>query len=177
MMAALLCLGSPAQTQEMPQMAAPVKEHEWLKKFIGEWDMDVEIFMQPGEPPMKTKSTDVTRALGGFWIVSEGKGEAMGHPFGSVMIVGFDPAKKKYVGTWVDNMNSHLWRYEGSVDPSGNTLTLESEGPCPMKPGQMVKFRDVTEFKSNDHRVFTSSMLGDDGKWVTLVRGDSRRKK
>jgi hypothetical protein len=35
----------------------------------------------------------------------------------------------------------------------------------------------VTEFKSKDQRAFSSSMLGDDGKWVTIVKVDSRRKK
>jgi hypothetical protein len=35
----------------------------------------------------------------------------------------------------------------------------------------------VTEFKSDDHRTFSSSMLGEDGKWVTMARGEARRKK
>jgi hypothetical protein len=46
-----------------------------------------------------------------------------------------------------------------------------------LRPGTLSKFRDVTEFKSADHRVFTSSMLGEDGKWMTMVKGSSTRKK
>ncbi|MCB1093835.1 MAG: DUF1579 family protein, partial [Verrucomicrobiae bacterium] len=37
--------------------------------------------------------------------------------------------------------------------------------------------RDVTEFKSDDHRVFTSSVLGEEGKWVVMARGEAKRTK
>jgi len=73
-------------------------------------------------------------------------------------------------------MSGFLWKYVGSVDDAGKVLTLESEGPCPMKPGQMSKFKDVTEFKSDGHRVFTSSMQGEDGKWITIMTGSAHRK-
>jgi hypothetical protein len=51
----------------------------------------------------------------------------------------------------------------------------ESEGPCPLKPGQLAKFHDATEFKSKDERVFTSNMLGEDGKWILIIRVTSKR--
>ena len=158
-------------------MPAPVKEHEWLQRFVGEWEGEAEIYMTPGQPPMKSKGTETARMLGGFWLIAQGKSEAMGQPFQHVLTLGYDTESNKYVGTWVDSMSGYLWKYEGTVDPSGKILTLESEGPCPMKPGQLSKFREVTEFRSDDHRVFTSSILGDDGKWQTVLTVNSRRKK
>jgi hypothetical protein len=172
-------LGGAAQltAQEMPQMPAPVKEHLWLQQFVGEWETEVEITMAPDQPPMKGKGTESTRALGGFWIIGEGKGEMEGMPgtMTSVLTLGYDPSSQKYTGTWVDSMTSHLWKYEGTVDPTGKILTLNTEGPCPMKPG-IVKFKEVTEIKDRDHRVFTSSMQGDDGKWTKMVTVNYRRK-
>jgi hypothetical protein len=114
--------------------------------------------------------------LGEFWLVAEGKGEMEGMPgMMSRLTLGFDPEKGKYVGTWVDSMNSYLWHYEGTVDATGKILTLETEGPCPMKPG-LVRFREIIEFKSADHRVFTSSMQDEDRNWVQLVSAHYRRK-
>ncbi|MEA3208692.1 MAG: hypothetical protein QOE70_1749 [Chthoniobacter sp.] len=166
-----------AHGQEAPQMPKPTKEHEWLQQFAGEWEYEVEISMEPGKPPMKAKGTEVARLLGGFWVVGEGKGAIGEMPFTTITTFGYDPAKKKYIGTGIDSMTSTLWNYEGSVDAAGKTLTLETEGPCPMRGGQLSRFREVIEFKSKDHRVFTSSILGDDGKWTTLVSVNSLRKK
>jgi hypothetical protein len=166
------------ETSKMPEMPPPVKEHEWLQKFVGEWESAVEVAMEPGKPPMKCKGTESARMLGGFWIVGEGKGKMEGVPgtMTSLMTLGYDPQKSKYVGTWVDSMNSYLWNYEGTVDATGKVLTLETQGPCPLKPG-LVRFKEVTEFKSDDHRVFTSSMQEDDGRWVTMVTASYHRKK
>ena len=62
------------------------------------------------------------------------------------------------------------------MDATGKVLNFETEGPCPMRGGQITKFRGVVEFKSKDHRVFTSSVLAEDGKWTTNAIVTSRRK-
>lgn len=158
-------------------MPVPQKEHQWLHKFVGEWEQHAEIYMEPGKPPLTSKGIEQARMLGGFWLVADGKSEMMGMPFTSVLTLGYDPEKKKYIGTWIDSMTSYLWKYEGTLDATGKILTLDTTGPCPKAPGTLVKFKEVTEFKSDDHRVFTSSMQEEDGKWTTLIKVDSRRKK
>lgn len=166
------------ETSARPEMPPPVKQHEWLQQFVGEWDVEIEVTMEPGKPSIRGKGTENTRMLGGFWVVAEGKGEIDGTPgtISSLLTLGYDSNASKYVGTWIDSMNSYLWKYEGKLDAARKVLTLETEGPCPLRAG-LVRFREVTEFKNNDHRVFTSSMLGEDGKWVTMVTAHYRRKK
>ena len=117
------------------------------------------------------------RMLGGFWVVSEMKIEAMGTQETALQTIGYDPQAKKYVGTWVDSMVNHMWKYEGTVDDSGKILTLKAEGPNFMVAGKLAKFRDVYEFKSKDEIATSSQMLGEDGKWVTFMTGTSRRKR
>jgi hypothetical protein len=173
--ALLAAVAGPAQ--DAPKMPAPQKEHEWLRQFVGEWETELEMYMEPGKPPVKGKGTDKARRLGGFWVVTEGKSEVMGMSFDSILTLGYDPQKKKYVGTWVDSVNSYLWKFEGTVDSTGKVLTFEAEGPCPAAPEKLGKFKEVIEFKSQDHRVSASSMLGDDGKWITLSTASSLRKK
>ena len=171
----IVIAGLPAQ--EAPEFPKPTKEHRWLHQFVGEWESDAEASMGPGQPPMKCQGTIDAKMLGGFWLVSESKTVMMGTPIQAVQTIGYDPAKGKYIGAWVDSVTSYMWTYEGTVDRTGKTLTLEAEGPNLMLEGKLAKFRDEYEFKSKDHIVARSSMQGDDGKWMTFMTSDIRRKK
>ena len=167
--------------QEQPQvpipgLPTPQKEHEWLKQLAGEWQYEGECTMAPGQPPVKTTGTETGRPLGGFWVMTENKGEVMGMTMTGIMTLGYDPEKKKYVGTWIDSMSNHLWRYEGELDPSGKKLTLNTEGPAMDQPGKMARYREIIELKDKDTKVFTSN-VEKDGKWVQFVKMTSRRKK
>lgn len=173
----ILVTASRLAAQEPPQLPAPQKEHEWLQQFVGEWESESEASMGPGQPAMKCKGTTRSRMLGGFWMVSEAKAEMLGTTVNAVQTIGYDPQSEKYIGTWVDSMMNYMWRYEGTVDETGKILTLEAEGPNFMDEGKTAKFRDAYEFKSKDHIVATSSMLDEDGKWVTFMTGNVRRKK
>ncbi len=163
--------------QEIPKMPTPQKEHEWLQQFVGEWESESEAFMGPGQPAMKCKGTINSRSLGGFWVVSEMKSEMMGMQITGIQTIGYEPQPKKYVGTWVDSMMGYMWKQVGTIDETGKILTLDAEGPNFMQAGKLAKFRDVYEFKTRDHIVLSSSMKGDDGKWVTFMSGNARRKK
>ncbi len=163
--------------QEPPKVTAPQKEHEWLQQFVGEWESDLEASAGPGQPAMKCQGTMKSRALGGFWVLSEMEMDMMGMPMKAVQTLGYDPQAKKYVGTWVDSMSNHMWKYTGAIDKGGKILTLEAEGPNFMLEGKLSMYRDVYEFKSKDHLVLTSSMQGDDGKWNTFMSGNILRKK
>ncbi|MBP3954124.1 DUF1579 domain-containing protein [Gemmata sp. G18] len=167
-------LALPSVGAEPPKPPVPQKEHEWLKQLEGQWEVESEGVVEPGKPPVKCKGTEAARALGGFWLVSEMKGTFMDVPVTGVMTLGFDSQKKKVVGTWVCSVCDFLCKYEGTLD--GQTLTLETEGPNPAT-GKLVRMRDVIELKDKDTKVMTSSVLGDDGKWVPFMTMTGKRKK
>lgn len=171
----VLALPSIASAQEMPEMPKPQKEHEFLQKFVGEWESVGKGIMAEGAEPMECTGTASNRMLGGFWIVSNGKGEVMGDTMENVMQIGFDSEKGKYVGTWIDSFSNHMWKYEGTVE--GEKLILNAEGPDMTNPEKTAMYRDEFEFKSPDHYVLTSSAQGEDGKWVTFMTADVRKKK
>jgi hypothetical protein len=171
-------LSSPlVLAQDAPNFPPPAKEHELLKQFAGKWETSAESAPAPGQPAMKCAGTIDAKMLGDLWVVSEMEADMMGTKFKAIQTIGYDGASKKYVGTWVDSMISHMWKYEGSVDKTGKILTLEAEGPNFMKPGETSKFRDVYEFKSKDLIATTSMMQGDDGQWITFMTGTAKRKK
>lgn len=157
----------------------PRKEHQWLQKLMGEWTFEVEAMMGPEEPPEKFSGSESVRSIGDVWIQCEGHGNMCDSDTGTattLMTLGYDPQKKQYVGTWVGSMMTHLWIYQGSLDQEEKILTLNTEGPSFSAEGKLGKFRDVIEIKSDDHRVLTSHMLGDDGTWHQFMTANYRRK-
>jgi hypothetical protein len=176
--AAIIFLAGAARApaQEPLKLPPPQKQHQWLQQFAGEWEAESTALTPAGEPAMVCKGTLTSRMLGPYWAVSEWKTELAETQIQAIQTLGYDPAKKKYVGTWVDSMHNHLWKYEGEVDSTGKVLTLEAEGPKFFADGKTARFRDAYEFKTADHIVATSSLLGEDGKWVTFMTGHVRRK-
>lgn len=167
----LLVFAVPALAQ-MPPMPEPGPEHEMLKKDVGTWDATVEMFMAPGAPPSVSKGTEVVTMLGGFWQITEFKSEMMGQPFEGRGATGYDPAQKKFVGTWVDSMTPAYYTLEGTYDAAKKTMTAFMEGPDPS--GQVVKTKSVTEWTDADTRVFT--MYAPDGQSVSMRITYKRRK-
>jgi hypothetical protein len=98
-----------------------------------------------------------------------------GAPGRTVMTLGYDPARKRYVGTFVGSMMSNLWVYEGTVDPEGRALTLETEGPVMDGDGRIAPYRDVIELDGPDRRFLTSYMQREDGEWTQIMRMEYRR--
>ena len=157
--------------------AEPGKEHQWLHKLVGEWTYEGEAICGPDQPPAKSTGTENVRPLGGLWVLCEGQGEMPGGgPATTLMTLGYDPQKQRYVGTWVGSMMTNLWVYDGALDAAGAVLTLEAEGPSMTGDGKAARYRDVIEFKGDDHRVMTSHVLGDDGTWRQFMTANFRRK-
>lgn len=167
------------KTQEMamPQ-AEPQKEHRWLEKLVGDWTFESDACVEPGKTPEKFKGLERVRSLGGLWMVADGQGEMPGSGASTTMLtLGYDPQKKKFVGTWIGSMMTHLWIYEGTLDAGGRTLTLETEGPDMSGDGRTALYRDVLEWRSDDHRTLTSHMQGQDGQWRTFMTAHYRRRR
>lgn len=156
----------------------PQKEHKWLQKLVGEWTYETEASMGPGKPPEKATGSESVRTLGDLWVLCEGRGEMPGGGMAdTLMTLGYDPEKKRFVGTWIGSMMTWLWIYDGSLDAAQRVLTLESDGPDFEIEGKLAKYWDVIEWKSDDHRVLTSHVLGEDGKWNQFMTANYRRKK
>ena len=154
----------------------PQQEHQWLQQLVGEWKYEAEATMGPGQPPAKFEGSESARSLGGLWILAEGQGEMPGCGAATtVLTLGYDPQKQRYVGTSIGSMMAHLWVYDGALNAAGRVLTLNAEAPHMAAEGKMAQYKDVIEVTSEDHRVLTSSMLGEDGEWHGLMRAHYRR--
>ncbi len=154
----------------------PQDEHKWLQRLVGNWTFESECSMGPDQPPLKSSGTDSTRSLGGLWMLSDWHGAMPdGGSSDSLMSLGYDPAKKKYVGTFIASMMTHLWHYEGTRE--GDVLTLNTSGPSFAGDGTMSDYQDIIEIKSDDHRTLHSQFKGTDGNWVRFMTVNYHRAK
>lgn len=161
-----------------PAPPAPVAlpEHAFLKNFVGTWEGTNECKLGPDDTT-KCQASLTARLLGEHWMVADVTCSMPEGKMTGLLTVGYDPAKKKYVGTWVDSAFNHLWKYEGEVDKSGKKLSLYAEGPNFMAEGKTAKFVDIYEFVSADEVHATSKMQMEDGTWFTMMTGVSKRVK
>jgi hypothetical protein len=157
-----LCIA--AAIPQDPGLPKPGKEHELLKQFEGKWDVAGKFFMDPAAPPMEIKGSETGKVdMGGFWLRSHFKGEFLGKPFEGRSVMGYSPMKKKYVGTWIDELMPHLFVTEGDADAAGKVFTLIGDGIDPAT-GKPVKEKWVIEIKDADNHTMTFYGPGADGK-------------
>lgn len=160
------------------QAPEPQKEHQWLQKLVGKWTFESECPGGPDQPPMKTSGSETVRSVGGFWIIGDGQGTMPGGGDAVMQLsLGYDPQKKKFVGTWLGSMMTMLWIYEGSLDESGTVLTLDTTGPNFTDPTKTARYQDVITIKGDNERTLASRSLGDDGKWHQFMLATYRRTK
>jgi hypothetical protein len=163
-----------ASAQEAAWQTPPEKEHAWLQQFVGEWKTRGTMAGAEGQPPLEGR--EQVRSLGDYWILSEVSGTMPGGGrMSAVMTLGYDPERKRFVGTWIDSVTTHMWQYEGTLDASGKVLTLETEGPDFENPQKTTRFRDVLEFHDKDHKALRSLMQAPDGTWTEFLRTDFTR--
>ena len=123
---AVIAVSQPALSNA--QFSTPEKEHSILKKDAGNWSVKGKMWMAPGSPAQEFEATESNTLIGGFWVVSKFEGTFAGMPMTGHATMGYDPKKKKYIGTWVDSMNPYMSKMEGEYDASTKTLTMMTEG-------------------------------------------------
>jgi Protein of unknown function (DUF1579) len=86
-------------TSACKEMLGPVREHELLQKFVGEWESEGEAFMAPGQPPTKLEGVESSRLIGGFWFVAQIKSTLPDFAYEQILTIGYDPANERKRGS------------------------------------------------------------------------------
>jgi hypothetical protein len=153
-----------AAMEAWAKFATPAEGHKPLAGMVGTWDAEVTSWMDPGQPPTKSKGTSENRmVLGGRWVESKFTGDMMGQPFEGLGYTGYDNYKKKYIGTWQDNMSTAIMLSEGTLDAAGKVMTSTSTMDDPMT-GRKADIKMTTTIVDPDHHVFEMWGPGPDGK-------------
>ncbi|WP_326540018.1 DUF1579 domain-containing protein [Pseudorhodoferax sp.] len=155
----------------------PLEQHRWLAQLAGEWTMDGEADMGPGQPQHRSTGTETVRSLGDLWIVCEGTSDMPGGGAAQMrMTLGYDPERQAFVGNWVGSMMTLMWVYQGQLDTERRVLTLDTEGPSFTGDGKTVRYQDVVTLVDERTRTLHSQTLGEDGQWKRFMTATYRRR-
>jgi Protein of unknown function (DUF1579) len=164
--------------QDGPPIVKPTPEHERLAKEAGTWDATVKSYERgPDSEPVVSNGVEVIKVLpGGLWTLSEFDGKFGEMNFHGRGQSGYDPKKKKYIGTWVDSMSPEVMILEGEYDPKSEVLTMHSKGNDPT--GKPYEAKMTSKYESDDSRTFTMSMKNDEtgGKFVKMMEISYKRR-
>ena len=150
--------------KQMMELSKLNENHKLLASLDGTWSCNVKMWMDgdTSKKPDVSKSTAVRKSImDGRYVVMDvtGKMEMPG-PDGKKKEVtfkgqgteGYDNVKKKFVGTWMDNMGTGIMMSEGDYDPATKTFTYTGE--IEMMPGMKQKIREVVKITDKDHMDF-----------------------
>ena len=147
-----------------------VEEHRWLEQLVGTWRVTFGPPPEAGKQKPSPAWQDEARLLGGAWIISEMTGTMPdGSTATNILALGYDPARKRYVGSFVSSAMTHLWIYEGTLDETGKILTLDCEGPDFEAGGKTTHYQDIITIEDADSRIFSSRMRASDGSWKQVM--------
>jgi len=155
-----------AQAQFGP--AKPGPEHKVLDPLVGTWNAKVKMWLEPGKEPT-TSDAKTTRKwiMDGLFLDEAVEGKFMDMPFKGMGLTGYDTAKKKYVGTWIDSMGSGIMVMEGTYDEKTKTLTAIADDVDPK--GKKSKFRNSIKIMSADHHIQEMFSTPEGGKEMKVM--------
>ncbi len=125
----------------------------------GTWDATIKSFNAgPDAEPAVSTGTEVNTVMtGGLWVLSKFEGDFGGMKFEGRGQFGFDPNKKRYIGSWIDSLSPTMSVLEGEYEPKTRTMTYVGDG---IGPDGQTKYTQkmVTTTKDDGTRVFTLYM-------------------
>jgi len=156
--------GQPNPQEMMKQMMELSKlneNHKLLADLDGNWTYTIKFWMNPdpNAKPQESKGTATRKPImGGRYVMMDvgGKMQMPGEDgkmkdvqFKGMALEGYDNVKKKFVGSWIDNMGTGIQFSEGTYDPASKTFTYTSE--MEPVPGMKSQVREVLKIADNNH--------------------------
>jgi uncharacterized protein DUF1579 len=157
----------PSEAEMMKMMMELSKlndNHKLLAGLDGTWNFVVKMWMNGDSTtkPEESKGVATRKSLmGGRYFQMDVKGKMQmpgpdGKPtdmdFIGMGLEGYDNAKQKFTGTWMDNMGTGIMMSEGTYDASTKTFTYNSE--FQMTPTMKQKVRETVKLPDKDHMLF-----------------------
>ncbi len=168
-------LMSSANPDDSPAIG-PSPAHSELRRKEGTWDVRCTYFMGGDASPIEVDGTETGQMLGDLWCNSRFQADMLGTPLSGNGSIGYDPVKKRYVGTWKDSATPFLYTFEGDFDSEGKVLEMSGENYDPVR-GCPATYRSRVEFISDDEHLLDLSIDVPDGLPIKVLRYHYTRRK
>jgi hypothetical protein len=154
----------PAMMEAMMKAGQPGDAHKKLDAIVGTWDTKITLWMVPGADPMSSSGVSEARwVLGGRYLQQEFKGDFEGMPFEGMGYTGYDNVRKRYWGSWIDNMSTAMMTSTGSIAEDGKSWSFSGTMPDPMSGADTPVDEKIT-IVTEDHHTMEMWTPGPDGK-------------
>lgn len=151
-------------------------EQAWLHRLVGEWIYEFSTSVDSDHANATATGKETVRSIGETWVLLENTGAGPdGSTSHSVTVLGFEPEKKRFTGSFVGTMVPMLFVYDGHLSEDKTSLILDTEGPAMNEGRAMDKYRDVMQVIDENNRESISMVLGSDGQWREFMRSRYRR--
>jgi hypothetical protein len=166
-----IALGSVALA-DAPTPLTPGPEHQKLGYFVGKWSSEGTMAESPFGPGGKVTSKDVCEWFEGkFAVVCKADGSTPTGKVKSIGIMSYSPEEKVYGYYGLDSTGMAMMSVpRGTL--TGDTWTYADES---MMGGKKIKSRYILKQLSPEAYSFRWEVLGEDGKWTTVVEGKSTK--
>ena len=143
------------------EVAAPSKEHEYLKRIEGTWKAKTKFWMGPGTDPQESEGTMTAKLImGDRFLQSNYEGDTPWGPFSGMAVDGYDRISKQYTGFWMDSMGTIMMLFKG--DCAGDVRTMMCDFVDPS--GKPAKMKGVTTIVSDKEHKYESWCHAPDGE-------------
>lgn len=163
---------------QMMKYSLPGPEHELLKRYAGDWDVEIMSYPPVGQPQKSMGTMKGTILFGGLYVKMSFEGMMGDMKFQGLEVVGYDLFKKMYTTFWIDSWSTAFVTTSGALDKTAMKLTETGMFPDPMTDGKtMQKVKNVTTFMGDGAFKFEMFMVGPDGKDVKGMEMSYTRKR
>ncbi len=152
----------------------PTQEHSIVTQAAGVYEGTISMWMPGVDAPMESPCTETVTAIGELWTTTHFEMEYMGMAFIGSSSLGYDPAKKKFVGTWIDSVTPSLTLSEGVWDAEKKAIVMDYETFDP-EVGGMVAMRSVNTKTDEGYVLDFFKKAGEE--YQISMRMDMKRKK
>jgi hypothetical protein len=157
------------------RMATPGAPHRLLALLAGSWSSEHKYWMEPDQPPTEsTGNSEQMMILDGRFLQQEFSGEMMGSPFSGFGFLGYDNNTQKYVSTWLDNMGTGIYFFEGSAGADGRSIVQSCKYDDPVQG--LKEWRSVTRLVDDNTYAVEMYSTDQSGKETKVMEGTYTRK-